>query len=163
MNWEALGAVGEIVGAVAVVLTLGYLAVQIRQNTQATKTSSLQAALSAAMNVFDAPARDRDLARVIRSGMADPSSLTDDEYAQFRWWARLALRAAENVFVQHNAGVLDHETWVARAETLTPLLAAPGGRKVWAEISASHRRDFQDWVASLLNEQGSSGGVTPAA
>ena len=32
MNWEALGAIGEIVGAVAVVLTLGYLAVQILQN-----------------------------------------------------------------------------------------------------------------------------------
>ena len=30
MNWEALGAIGEIVGAVAVVVTLGYLAVQIR-------------------------------------------------------------------------------------------------------------------------------------
>jgi hypothetical protein len=32
MNWEALGTIGEIVGAVAVVLTLGYLAVQILQN-----------------------------------------------------------------------------------------------------------------------------------
>ena len=32
MNWEALGAIGEIVGAVGVILTLGYLAVQIRQN-----------------------------------------------------------------------------------------------------------------------------------
>ena len=34
MNWEALGAIGEIVGAIAVVLTLGYLAVQMRQNTR---------------------------------------------------------------------------------------------------------------------------------
>jgi hypothetical protein len=30
MNWEALGAIGEIVGAIAVVVTIGYLAVQIR-------------------------------------------------------------------------------------------------------------------------------------
>jgi hypothetical protein len=30
MNWEAIGAIGEIVGAVAVVMTLGYLAMQIR-------------------------------------------------------------------------------------------------------------------------------------
>jgi hypothetical protein len=34
MNWEALGAIGETVGAVAVVVTLGYLAVQIRRNTR---------------------------------------------------------------------------------------------------------------------------------
>ena len=34
MNWDAIGAVGEIVGALAVVVTLAYLAVQIRQNTR---------------------------------------------------------------------------------------------------------------------------------
>ena len=34
MNWEAISAIGEIVGAAAVVLTLGYLAIQIRQSTK---------------------------------------------------------------------------------------------------------------------------------
>ncbi len=33
MNWEALGAIAELVGAVGVIATLGYLAIQIRQNT----------------------------------------------------------------------------------------------------------------------------------
>ena len=36
MNWEAIGAVGEILGAIAVVLTLGYLAVQVRHAKNAT-------------------------------------------------------------------------------------------------------------------------------
>lgn len=35
MNWEAIGASGEVVGAIAVILTLLYLAIQIRQNTRA--------------------------------------------------------------------------------------------------------------------------------
>ena len=30
MNWDAIGAIGEILGAIAVVATLFYLAVQIR-------------------------------------------------------------------------------------------------------------------------------------
>lgn len=34
MNWDAIGAMGEVGGAIAVVATLGYLAVQIRQNTR---------------------------------------------------------------------------------------------------------------------------------
>ena len=33
INWEAVGAVGEIMGAVAVVATLFYLAIQIRRST----------------------------------------------------------------------------------------------------------------------------------
>ena len=40
MNWEALGAIGEIVGAVALVVTLGYLALQIRQNTQVLRSAT---------------------------------------------------------------------------------------------------------------------------
>jgi len=42
MNWEALGAIGEIVGAVAVVLTLGYLALQIRQSRRVIRRSACQ-------------------------------------------------------------------------------------------------------------------------
>jgi hypothetical protein len=40
MNWDAIGAIGETVGALAVILTLAYLAVQIRQNALATQTAS---------------------------------------------------------------------------------------------------------------------------
>lgn len=34
MNWDAIGAIGEVVGAAAVIVTLVYLAIQIRQNTR---------------------------------------------------------------------------------------------------------------------------------
>ena len=45
MNWEAIGAVGEVLGAVGVIATLGYLAVQIRQNTRTVKSSAYQSAV----------------------------------------------------------------------------------------------------------------------
>ena len=44
MNWEALGALGEIAGAAAVIVTLAYLSVQIRQNTKASRVAAVQAA-----------------------------------------------------------------------------------------------------------------------
>ena len=46
MNWDAIGAVGELLGAVAVILTLVYLASQIRQNT----ATSLATTYSATTN-----------------------------------------------------------------------------------------------------------------
>ena len=46
MNWDALGAIGEIVGAVAVIATLLYLAIQIREARLLTKSTSLQNAVS---------------------------------------------------------------------------------------------------------------------
>ena len=44
MNWEAIGAIGEFVGAVAVVVTLIYLAVQVRRGTSTTQAASIPAA-----------------------------------------------------------------------------------------------------------------------
>ena len=43
MNWEAIGAIGELLGALAVVVSLLYLAVQIRQNSRIVKGTSVQA------------------------------------------------------------------------------------------------------------------------
>jgi hypothetical protein len=42
MNWEAVAAIGDLIGAVGVIVTLAYLAVQIRRNTLATYANSYQ-------------------------------------------------------------------------------------------------------------------------
>lgn len=47
MNWDAIGAIGEIVGAVAVVATLFYLAVQVRETRKDARLSAIQAQRSA--------------------------------------------------------------------------------------------------------------------
>jgi hypothetical protein len=47
MNWEAIGAFGEIIGALAVVATLFYLAVQVRETRKDAKLSAVQAQRSA--------------------------------------------------------------------------------------------------------------------
>ena len=41
MDWEAIGAIGETLGAIAVLVTLVYLAVQVRQNTAQQKREEL--------------------------------------------------------------------------------------------------------------------------
>ena len=43
MNWDAIGAVGEIVGAIAVVATLAYFGVQLRNSTRASEANNVQA------------------------------------------------------------------------------------------------------------------------
>ena len=52
MNWEAIGAGGEMLGALGVIATLGYLAVQIRQNTRSIKDSAFQE-ISSSVGEFD--------------------------------------------------------------------------------------------------------------
>jgi hypothetical protein len=42
MNWEALGASAELLGAIGVIVTLLYLAAQIRQSLKDTRAEALQ-------------------------------------------------------------------------------------------------------------------------
>ena len=162
MTFEQLGGLGEFIGALAVLASLVYIAREIRQNTRASRLATLQNSLAAVHNIYDVPARDRDLARVVRIGMSDPDSLTDDEYAQLRWWLLMSFRSAENLFVHFNAGILDRETWVARAEAISTLLTSPIGRRIWDSDSAVHREDFQRWVTSTILDRTESAGTTPA-
>ena len=42
MNWEEVGAIGQVLGSIAVFITLGYLAVQVRHQRQETRRALSQ-------------------------------------------------------------------------------------------------------------------------
>ena len=153
VTFEQLGGLGEFIGALAVLGSLVYVARQIHENSRSTRHAAMQTAMLAAQNVMSLPARDRDLARVIRIGMGTPDDLTEDEFEQYRYWLFLALRVHEDMFVQHKAGVIDDETWGARARTITFIFATPGGRRVWVAASNAYRADFRAWMASSENRE----------
>ncbi len=132
----------------AVVVSLIYVAFEIRSNSRSTRLAALQTAMESSQRIIELPARDRDLSRVIRIGSDDPDSLTEDEFAQYRYWLILSLRSTENLFVQYKAGALEYETWVARAGVVKWMMHQPGGRRVWASTSKRYRVDFQEWMAS---------------
>jgi hypothetical protein len=67
--------IGDFVGGIAVIVTLLYLAVQVRHNTRSTKLASMQSTMLAAQNVAILPAQYRDLARIVRVGLATPDEL----------------------------------------------------------------------------------------
>ena len=147
---DALGNIGDFVGGIAVIVTLIYLAVQVRHNTRSTRLASMQSTMLAAQNVAILPAQDRDLARVVRVGLTTPDELDADEFQQFRYFLMNLLRVHEDMFVQHKAGVIDEETWLARASSLRTIFSTPGGRKIW-DASNAYRPDFQAWMNSHLD------------
>ena len=149
---DALGNIGDFVGGIAVIVTLIYLAVQVRHNTRSTRLASMQSTMLAAQNVAILPAQDRDLARVVRVGLTTPDELDADEFQQFRYFLMNLLRVHEDMFVQHRAGVVDDQTWMARSASLRTIFSMPGGRRVW-DSSNAYRDDFQAWMESELGHE----------
>ena len=84
MNWDAIGAIGEIIGAGAVAITLVYLTTQIRQNNRSlveATASSISDSLSKLNGQLSA---SPELAEIFLRGREDPDSLTPIEFERFR-------------------------------------------------------------------------------
>ena len=75
MNWEAAGAIGEIIGAIAVVATLAYLAIQIRQQNNTTRFTTTQNLMRQFDEINRLSATDPDF----RSTLLYSGTLSDNE------------------------------------------------------------------------------------
>jgi hypothetical protein len=92
MNWTRMSAIAEIVSSIAILATLGYLAVQTRQNTAALQSSSRQQSLAAELElirmVLDypdvAPGTAGDAA-TIRKGMISTALFRIREHQWFQF------------------------------------------------------------------------------
>ena len=64
MNWEALGAVSEIVGALGVIITLLYLAAQIKHASRISESQSHANSVNDALPFWQWQIQDGDFARI---------------------------------------------------------------------------------------------------
>ena len=142
MNWEAIGATGEIVSALAVLLTLFYLAIQIRQNTKSmdanrkielarNRTQTVQ--LRADWMIAEASSDDiLDMyARLVEAGWPDPKSLeilNPAERGRLSRLQRVNLIINTNAKYQYELGLIDAETYSSSAFILEHL------EPVWLEL-----------------------------
>ena len=81
MNWEAIGAVGEIVGALGVIVTLAYLATQVRQNTDSMQASSELNLSNRSADWMSMMALNPELSIIHDKAEENPESLAPEERA----------------------------------------------------------------------------------
>lgn len=110
MNWEAIGAIGETVGAIAVVFTIAYLAIQVRASTRASKAVVREGVSSSLQNVM---LSRLDTPVLARAGMKQYSGadLDDSETHQLKWWTAMWWRTYENIYYQYRNGFLEEVEW----------------------------------------------------
>ena len=79
MNWEAIGAIGEVVGATGVILSLLYLAIQIRGEARAKRASTVHDQSNAYRDFLHSIAADDQLSDIYLRGLRDAEELDETE------------------------------------------------------------------------------------
>ena len=156
MSWQDLGSIGELVSAVAVVVSLVYLAFQIRQNTRQidenTKAAQAAAFDSSINHTFMARAtiiENEDLARIYLEGSKDPKALSEEDLLRYRLILHNILWSIWNMQSQARVGQLSSETWGAQQATLERIAKTAGFKWFWANYAQEFGASFQRIVADL--------------
>lgn len=146
MNWDAIGAVGETLGAVAVLVTLIFLIVQLRQNTKAIEAESARANFEQGTTWMYKIIQDPKLAELYREGLADSLDNQDDRVrfhllmqALFNQWAMAFIYRSERIVGVSEADV-------------SRVLSTPGGQRYWkrARELDLHAPEFKAYVERIL-------------
>ena len=151
-DWTKWSAIAEISSAIAIVVTLGYLAIQTQQNTAAVQASVRQGMLEADRESLYTAVEYPFLFR--RSG------LDEDQQLQLIGFLTAFMRTRENYWIQYQNGVLDRDTWESyRGALVIVIFSSEFGRRVWEQQTASGLTfdsgfvdAINEWVAGLTIE-----------
>src|SRR2546423_14898795 len=81
INWDAISAISQLVGSIAVVLSVLYLAVQVHQSTRVARLATQDAAATSLRDVTKPFMENAELERIWRVSLGDISALVPGERA----------------------------------------------------------------------------------
>lgn len=146
LSWEAAGAIGEILGAAAVVATLFYLARQVAHANSVARSAARQAISQMNVDSWAASIDPQVLSRAA-SKVGAGEELTREEAGNYERWILMRMRFVENAHYQYEEGLLDAGEWNGYA-TLIRFLVGAGSpaHDVWTRAAAAYSPRFVEEV-----------------
>ena len=132
MNWDLVGAVAEIIGALGVLITLVYLATQIRDNTRSLQAASLQSVLEGPRDRYFLPmAQTPDMADIYARGLTSLEQLDEVEKRRFFYMMYEQYFQMQQVWQLRERDLIPQVDYDAWLEYTTSLTQTPGGAEMW--------------------------------
>lgn len=146
MNWDALGAIAETVGAVGVVATLAYLAIQIRANTAALSAQARHSISELALQITMFRAEHADeYARIASGGELSPAD------QQFQYWSHMQFMLHAETYLHHfQLGLMPEPQWLGYVRFISSYARTPSFAAFWAEAAPAFSEEFREWLDAQL-------------
>jgi hypothetical protein len=145
VNLQALGNIGEFIGAIGVVVTLVYLARETSQNTISVRAASFNEMVQNSIRLLEHSFRDSEFAAFLERAERCPEELSAQERVRWDAYMTAVYRHFGNLVYQYRVGALDEQMWDAYRSTLKEHVRVPS----WADWFRAHSHLF----SSSLTEQ----------
>ena len=146
---QLLGSYGEFVGAIAVVATLGYLALQIRQNTRASQADAIVSVIESHRANLRLSIAHPEVNELAARGYNDYAALSDSEKFRFSSFVIDYCMKAQATMELYNRKLISREDYDVWISFIASVLRTPGGRILWREIE----HYFTPSIRNVLGER----------
>jgi hypothetical protein len=151
MNWEAIGAIAELLSGVGVLATLIYLAMQIRQNTDSVKESNYRNQTDRSIEHSRFVSGTPGMMSIYHRGMSNYSDLAQEEKWQFGTYMFSMFLDFQEGYHLHVKGRSEASYWKSMENNIFFYLSKPGGRAWWNSQGAKMlNEEFVNFVNSQL-------------
>lgn len=156
MNLQDLGNIGEFIGSIGVVFSLGYLAIQIKSQNQESQAAVTNSLSQQWLSFMAGVAADKDLALIWVNGLDDFEALERHEKVRFAAVMNQFVQVAESLREHYAAGKLEHEIWQGFDARVTDIMANPGAQQWWAHRKHWWSSEYGQYIEAKLKQGMSS-------
>lgn len=160
INWDALGAIGELIGAVAVVATLLYLAIQIRQNNASQRIAAKQEMTRQFADFIDMLVLHPDICSIHDRGLAGEVLSATDKSIFTRLMAKVAWQFS-TMHLQYVVQKLHAGDWEESRSLIAYYCSTPGFQTFWQSRNRAHGPEFLQYMDAEI-QRANAGSNKPA-
>ena len=146
MTLNELGSLGEFISGLAVVVTLIYLALQIRHNTRAVRSSMHQDMVGSTARIAESVSDSPDVGRIVLKADEDYDNLTKEEFIRFEAYAERVFGNFESVFYSYRNSMIEPDLWDSWKSSFLADISRDAMRRFWQDQRPLHLRDFMDFI-----------------
>lgn len=150
MTIEQLGSLGEFIAAIATLMTLAYLAIQVRQNTKALRASTFQQ-VSEAMAQNVSHLTDNGELAAIALKVASGEDLAPVERLRYQGLMLMSIRRLESIYQQHQLGSIDADQVKGFELSMISLIKEPVALEWWGKAKITFDQRFVEYVDQRLS------------
>ena len=150
MNIMELGAIREFVSGLAVIGSLIYVGLQVRQSTQTTRAASHHATIDSFREWSRSIIEDDEIASIYLKGNADQANLSEPERIQYTLLLFALLRIYETLYYQNRLGTGERELLRSEEVNMRVIFSEPGVQQWWREQPFALDGDFRQYIDSLV-------------
>ncbi len=151
MSLSDIASIGSFVSAIAFIISLIYVSVQVRQAHRNQQASIRQGRSTRIVNLF-LGASNPAVADAVAKGIAGAEDISSTQFEQFRYYCMAHISHAEDSFYQHQDGLLNDAAFETFVGALKGWFGSSGIRAVWKGTRNAYPGEFREFMDKACAE-----------